>query len=112
MARIVAGIGTSHVPSIGVAYDQGRTQEPAWKPLFDAYEPVKAWLRDEIRSPISPSSSYNDHGSSFFFDKYPTFAIGAADLYPVGDRRLGPPAAARLSGRRGVLLAPHRSAGL
>ena len=88
MASIVAGIGTSHVPSIGVAYDQGRTQEPAWKPLFDAYEPVKAWLREEARPDIA-IVVYNDHGSSFFFDKYPTFAIGAADLYPVGDEGWG-----------------------
>ncbi|MDE0335587.1 MAG: class III extradiol dioxygenase family protein [Defluviicoccus sp.] len=88
MARIVAGIGTSHVPSIGVAYDQGRTQEPAWKPLFDAYEPVKSWLRDEVRPDIA-IVVYNDHGSSFFFDKYPTFAIGASDLYPVGDEGWG-----------------------
>ena len=88
MASIVAGIGTSHVPSIGVAYDQGRTQEPAWKPLFDAYEPVKAWLRKEVRPDIAVVV-YNDHGSSFFFDKYPTFAIGAAELYPVGDEGWG-----------------------
>ena len=88
MARIVAGIGTSHVPSIGVAYDQGRTREPAWKPLFDAFEPVKAWLRDEMRPDIA-IVVYNDHGSSFFFDKYPTFALGASDLYPVGDEGWG-----------------------
>ena len=30
MGKIIAGIGTSHVPSIGVVYDQGRTQEPDW----------------------------------------------------------------------------------
>ncbi len=88
MASIVAGIGTSHVPSIGVAYDQGRTQEPAWKPLFDAYEPVKAWLREDVRPDIA-IVVYNDHGSSFFFDKYPTFALGAAGLYPVGDEGWG-----------------------
>ena len=88
MASIVAGIGTSHVPSIGVAYDQGRTQEPAWKPLFDAYAPVEAWLRDEVRPDIA-IVVYNDHGSSFFFDKYPTFALGAAGHYPVGDEGWG-----------------------
>ena len=87
MARIVAGIGTSHVPSIGVAYDQGRTQEPDWKPLFDAYEPVKQWLRD--LAPDIAIVVYNDHGGDFFFDKYPTFAVGAADLYPVGDEGWG-----------------------
>ena len=88
MGKIVAGIGTSHVPSIGVAYDQGRTQEPAWKPLFDAYEPVKAWLRDEVKPDIA-IVVYNDHGAEFFFDKYPTFAVGAAGLYPVGDEGWG-----------------------
>ena len=76
MAKIVAGIGTSHVPSIGVAYDQGRTQEPDWKPLFDAYEPVKKWLRE--LAPDIAIVVYNDHGGDFFFDKYPTFAVGAS----------------------------------
>ncbi|MEX2453355.1 MAG: class III extradiol dioxygenase family protein [Rhodospirillaceae bacterium] len=87
MARIVAGIGTSHVPSIGVAYDQGRTQDPDWKPLFDGYEPVKSWLR-EIRPDVA-IVVYNDHGADFFFDKYPTFAVGAADTYPVADEGWG-----------------------
>ena len=46
MGRIVAGIGTSHVPSIGGAYDRGKTALPAWKPLFDAYVPVRKWLKE------------------------------------------------------------------
>jgi protocatechuate 4,5-dioxygenase beta chain len=87
MGKIIAGIGTSHVPSIGVVYDQGRTQEPAWKPLFDAYEPVKDWLK-EIKPDVA-IVVYNDHGGDFFFDKYPTFAVGAADVYPVGDEGWG-----------------------
>ncbi|MEY2854172.1 MAG: hypothetical protein RL030_1304, partial [Pseudomonadota bacterium] len=32
MARITAGIGTSHVPAIGAAMDLGRTQDEYWKP--------------------------------------------------------------------------------
>ena len=44
-SRIVAGIGLSHVPSVGPAVDRKREQEPAWKPLFDAYVPVREWLR-------------------------------------------------------------------
>src|SRR6185437_10670135 len=32
---------------------------------------------------------YNDHGGDFFFDKYPTFAIGAADHYAVADEGMG-----------------------
>ena len=34
MGNIVAGIGTSHVPSIGVAYDKGEEKTDAWSPLF------------------------------------------------------------------------------
>ena len=83
MAKIIAGIGTSHVPSIGVVHDQGRHDEPDWKPLFDAYKPVKKWL-NEIKPDIA-IVVYNDHGCDFFFDKYPTFAIGAAEIYEVGD---------------------------
>mgnify|MGYP003311514783 CR=1 FL=1 len=39
MGRIVAGVGSSHVPAFGVAIDLGKTQEPYWKPLFvSAYD--------------------------------------------------------------------------
>ncbi len=40
MARIIGGIGTSHVPTIGMAYDKGKQNDPAWTPLFEGYEPV------------------------------------------------------------------------
>ena len=87
MGKIVAGIGTSHVPSIGVAYDKGEQKTKAWKPLFDAYEPVQRWLKD--LKPDVAIITYNDHGCDFFFDKYPTFAIGVADHYPIGDEGFG-----------------------
>lgn len=87
MARIVGGIGTSHVPSIGGAYDRGAQNEPAWKPLFDAYVPVHDWLKR--LEPDTAIVVYNDHGVDFFFDKYPTFAIGCADEYPIGDEGFG-----------------------
>jgi protocatechuate 4,5-dioxygenase beta chain len=87
MGRIVAGIGTSHVPSIGGAYDRGKTATPAWKPLFDAYVPVREWLK-ELKPDVC-IMVYNDHGADFFFDKYPTFAIGCADSYPIADEGFG-----------------------
>ena len=87
MGRIVAGIGTSHVPSIGGAYDRGRDTTPAWKPLFDAYVPVRAWLR-EMKIDVA-IMVYNDHGADFFFDKYPTFAVGCADSYGIADEGFG-----------------------
>jgi protocatechuate 4,5-dioxygenase beta chain len=34
MARIIAGMGTSHVPGLGAAMDNGKTQEAYWQPVF------------------------------------------------------------------------------
>ena len=87
MGKIVAGIGTSHVPSIGAAYDKGEQKSNAWSPLFSAYEPVQDWL-EELKPDVA-IITYNDHGCDFFFDKYPTFAIGAADEYLIGDEGFG-----------------------
>ena len=87
MGTIVAGIGTSHVPSIGGAYDRGKQATPAWKPLFDSYVPVREWLTD-LKIDVA-IMVYNDHGADFFFDKYPTFAVGAAESYAIADEGFG-----------------------
>jgi protocatechuate 4,5-dioxygenase beta chain len=87
MARIVGGIGTSHVPSVGVAYDRGKMADPEWKPLADMFAPVRDWLAQE--APDVAIVVYNDHGADFFFDKYPTFAVGAADAYAIADEGFG-----------------------
>lgn len=87
MGTIIAGIGTSHVPSIGGAYDRGKQGTSAWKPLFDAYVPVREWLK-ELKPDVA-IMVYNDHGADFFFDKYPTFAVGAADRYAIADEGFG-----------------------
>jgi protocatechuate 4,5-dioxygenase, beta chain len=86
-SRIVGGLGLSHVPSVGVAVDRGKMQTPAWKPLTDAYVPVREWL-----SRLKPDVAivvYNDHGADFMLEKYPTFAIGAADSYAIADEGFG-----------------------
>ena len=76
MAKIVGVLTTSHVPSIGIAMDQGLTQEPYWRPLFDGYEPAKQFLRD--LTPDVTIVVYNDHGLEVSLDRVPTFGIGAA----------------------------------
>lgn len=83
MGKIIAGIGTSHVPSIGGAYDRGAQNDPDWKPLFDAYVPVREWLA-ELKPDVA-IMVYNDHGADFFFKQYPTFAVGCADQYAIAD---------------------------
>ncbi|HEX4781243.1 MAG TPA: gallate dioxygenase [Usitatibacter sp.] len=87
MARIIGGIGTSHVPTIGVAYDRGKQADPAWAPLFEGYKPVAKWLAE--RKPDALVFFYNDHLTSFFFDLYPTFALGASPVFPIADEGAG-----------------------
>jgi protocatechuate 4,5-dioxygenase beta chain len=86
-SKIVAGIGLSHVPSVGPAYDRGRQQDPAWKPLFDAYVPVREWLAQ--LAPDAVIVVYNDHVAELPFDRYPTFALGVSDRYPIADEGFG-----------------------
>jgi protocatechuate 4,5-dioxygenase, beta chain len=88
MAKIVAGIGTSHVPSIGAVVDSGKQNTPAWKPLFDAYEPVKTWLADDAKVDVV-IIIYNDHTCDFSFSKYPTFAVGNSSEYEIADEGFG-----------------------
>ncbi|MFZ2099464.1 MAG: class III extradiol dioxygenase family protein [Oricola sp.] len=88
MAEIIGGIGTSHVPSIGVALDRGLTETPDWKPFFDGYIAAKEWMR-EARPDIAVVI-FNDHGNSFFLDRVPTFAVGVAEEYKPVDEGWGP----------------------
>lgn len=96
MAEIVAGIGTSHVPSIGAAMDNGKTETEAWKHIFDGYGPARAWLAQE--NPDVAVVIYNDHGAAFSLDLLPTFAIGVADSYAPADEGYGPRRVPRVPG--------------
>jgi protocatechuate 4,5-dioxygenase beta chain len=91
MARIVGAIATSHIPAIGRAIEQGRENEPYWKPFFDGIGPVRDWV-NEVR-PDAAVVVYNDHGLNFFLDKIPTFAVGAAHEYSNADEGWGLPVA-------------------
>jgi len=87
MARIMGGITSSHIPAVGNAIAEGKTQEPYWKRFFDGYEPAKAWL-EQVRPDVL-IVVYNDHGLNFFLDKVPTFALGCADRYENADEGWG-----------------------
>ncbi|HJV00481.1 MAG TPA: class III extradiol dioxygenase family protein [Burkholderiaceae bacterium] len=89
MAKIVGILNTSHVPAIGKAIHQNLQQDPYWKPFFDGFPPIRAWL-DRVRPDIVVSC-FNDHGLNFFLDKQPTFAIGAAAEYRSEDEGWGIP---------------------
>jgi protocatechuate 4,5-dioxygenase beta chain len=103
MATIIGGIGTSHVPTIGGAYDRKKQNDPDWAPLFKGYEPVAKWLA--AKQPDVLVFFYNDHATTFFFDHYPTFALGASETYPIADEGLGPRPVPPLKGH--VALSRH-----
>ena len=78
MARIIGGIATTHVPSIGNAIAKGLQNDPYWKPFFDGFASAHA-MAARRRKPDVAVVIYNDHGLNFFLDKMPTFAVGAAE---------------------------------
>ena len=88
MARITAGVATSHVPAIGAALDAGKSGEPYWKPVFAGYEFSKRWIAEQ--KPDVVFLVYNDHATAFSLDLVPTFAIGCAERYTPADEGWGP----------------------
>jgi protocatechuate 4,5-dioxygenase beta chain len=87
MAKIVAGVGTSHTPAIGAAIDNGKTGDPYWAPLFKGYEPAKQWMVET--KPDVVIMVYNDHVNAFDFKIIPTFALGCAGAFKIADEGWG-----------------------
>ncbi|HEX6569390.1 MAG TPA: class III extradiol dioxygenase subunit beta [Acidimicrobiales bacterium] len=88
MARVVGGVGCSHVPAVGAAIDKGRTAEPYWAPYFAKLKPARAWMAE-----VDPDVCivvYNDHANAFSLEVIPTFALGLADEFPPADEGYGP----------------------
>jgi len=88
MARITAGVFTSHVPAIGAAIDLGKTGEPYWQPVFEGYAFSRQWMAKE--KPDVIFLVYNDHASAFSLEMIPTFAIGCAERFAPADEGWGP----------------------
>ena len=88
MARITAGVASSHIPALGVAADLHKTEEAYWAPAFAGYEWTKAWEREQ--KPDVVILVYNDHASAFDMRIIPTFAIGCAESFKPADEGWGP----------------------
>jgi protocatechuate 4,5-dioxygenase beta chain len=88
VATIIAGVGSSHVPAIGAALDNGKTEEPYWKRVFSGFEKSKEWMAKT--KPDVAIVVYNDHASAFSVEMIPTFALGCAAEFPPADEGWGP----------------------
>ena len=100
MARIVGGIGASHSPTIGFAKDTGKQHDPAWKPIFDGFDAIRAWVHERRVDVLF--TIYNDHITSFFFDHYSAFVLGIDDRYVAADEGGGPREVAPARGHLGL----------
>ena len=87
MARITAGVTTSHVPAVGAAVDMRREGDDYWKPMFAGYDFSKQWMKDN--TPDVAIIVYNDHASYFGMEIMPTFAMGIADKFGICDEGYG-----------------------
>ena len=96
MAKIIGGVATTHVPSIGKAIAEKKQNDPYWKPFFKGFDYVHYWLARE--KPDIAVVFYNDHGLNFFLDKLPTFAVGAASEYRNEDEGWGIPVSRSIAG--------------
>ena len=88
MAKIIAGVATSHIPAIGAAWDNKKTNEPYWRPVFEGFDRSKEWI-----AKVKPDVCivvYNDHASAFSLEVVPTFAIGCASEFAIADEGWGP----------------------
>ncbi|GMM93397.1 class III extradiol dioxygenase subunit beta [Qipengyuania sp. MTN3-11] len=88
MARITAGVATSHVPLLGVAHDQKKDRDAYFGPIFAGYDWTREWERSE--KPDVVILVYNDHASAFDMRIIPTFAIGCGERYAPADEGWGP----------------------
>ncbi|HTT60103.1 MAG TPA: class III extradiol dioxygenase subunit beta [Acidimicrobiales bacterium] len=88
MARITAGVTTSHIPAMGYAMDTHRVGEPYWQPVFSGYEWSRDWMRENTPDVIV--LIYNDHATAFSLEMIPTFALGCAESYEIADEGFGP----------------------
>jgi protocatechuate 4,5-dioxygenase, beta chain len=96
MARITAGVCTSHVPAVGAAIDLGKTGDDYWKPVFAGYDFSKDWIRRETPDVIF--LVYNDHATALDMRMIPTFAIGCAEAFEPADEGWGPRPVPRVEG--------------
>ena len=88
MARITAGVGSSHIPLLGVASDMDRTGEDYWRDCFAGFDWTKRW--ETAQKPDVVILVYNDHASAFDMRIIPTFAIGCGERFKPADEGWGP----------------------
>lgn len=90
MARLVAGLGISHSPSMGLEFDRGTGGgqfSPRWQAWYDGTRRVQELV--ETLAPRHFVIVYNDHLNYYDLDNYPTLAIGVGESFRQADEGWG-----------------------
>ncbi|WP_434361310.1 class III extradiol dioxygenase subunit beta [Parasalinivibrio latis] len=88
MAKVIAGIGTSHIPTVGAAIDNGTMTGDYWLPFVEGIQPARDWF-DKVKPDVC-LIVYNDHASAFSLQSISTFSIGVAPDFQPADEGYGP----------------------
>jgi len=56
MARISSGVACSHVPALGVASDQGLTEDDYYSPIFKGFDYSREWIAKEKPDVMGPKT--------------------------------------------------------
>src|SRR5437764_13610430 len=79
VARITAGVASSHVPAIGAAIDNKQTEEPYWKRVFSGFEKSKEWMANAKHDVAIVV--YDERASTFSVEILPTSGRGCAVVF-------------------------------
>jgi len=87
MAKIIGGIGTSHIPTIMHVFDTHTNTGPYWEPFNEGIKPLRKWVKE--KKPDVCIIVYNDHGSNFSLKNVIPFGLGLAKEYLPADEGYG-----------------------
>lgn len=87
MAKIIGGIGTSHIPTVGKVIDNDEMHGEYWDPFVKGIQPARDWMQEN--KPDVCIVVYNDHGSNFSLKDIIPFGIGMADKFLPADEGYG-----------------------
>ncbi len=89
MAKLIGGIGTSHIPTIGMVMDSDQMKGEYWERFANGIVPAREWMKKN--KPDVCIVVYNDHGSNFgiTLQNVIPFGLGMAKEYKPADEGFG-----------------------
>ncbi len=89
MAKLIGGLGTSHIPTIGAVMDNKTMTGAYWERFVEGIKPARKWMKEN--KPDVCIVIYNDHGSNFgiTLQNVIPFGIGMSKEYKPADEGYG-----------------------